>query len=91
MATSYQTYYDRYKELKETYKIAYSARGLSNDEFAAHDIVVEHIGFGYAHSKYRVMLNKPNLSTKDLAIICDKGNLCFGYRVEGNIICVHTD
>ncbi len=56
-----------------------------------YDVVVEYIGSGYAHMKYRVLRNKPNLSMKELAIICDEGNLCFGYRVENGIIRVYTD
>lgn len=101
-----QTYYDRYKELQEKYKIARSTYGMIPVEvqadrekaaealkqsLAQYDIVVECIGTGYAHKKYRVVKNGPDISTKDLAIICDSGNLCFGYRTEGSIICVYTD
>ena len=86
------TYYDRYNELKEQYKIARSARGMTSEEFNKYDVVIECIGTGYANKKYRVLHNGPGLSTQDLAIICDCGNLCFGYRTEGaNIIRVYTD
>lgn len=85
------TYFDRYKELQQQYKIAHSARDLTSAQFNEYDVVVERCGSGYAHTKYRVLSNKAGLSTKDLAIICDKGNLCFGYRTEGQIICVYTD
>lgn len=88
---AYEVHYDRYNELKSTYKIAYTARNMTTEQFNAYDVVVERCGTGYAHSKYRVLRNEPGLSTKDLAIICDKGNLCFGYRVESQIICVYTD
>ena len=56
-----------------------------------YDVVIEPAGHGYAHTKYRVLKNKPRLSSLDLAVICDSGNLCFGYRTEGSIICVYTD
>lgn len=56
-----------------------------------YDVVVERCGSVYAGAKYKVLQNKPNLSTKDLAIICDSGNLCFGYRVESGYIIVYTD
>lgn len=56
-----------------------------------YDVVVDYIGSGYAHQKYRVLKNAPGLSTLDLAVICDSGNLCFGYRTEGSIICVYID
>ena len=62
-----------------------------NKALEAYDIAIEHIGQGYAHAEYRVVKNEPGLSTEDLAIICDNGNLCFGYRTEGPIIYVYID
>ena len=56
-----------------------------------YDVVIERVGSGYAHTKYRVLKNAPGLTTLDLAVICDSGNLCFGYRSDGPIICVYTD
>ena len=104
----YETNYDRYKELCNTYKIAHGTYGLVPMEarknmtlleqqeaeekaMLEYDIVIKHEGSGYAHTKYRVLRNTPGLSTKDLAIICDKGNLCFGYSMRNGLICVHTD
>lgn len=86
-----QTHYDRYKELKEQYKIKRGTYGLTPEAMNEYDVVVASVGIGYAHKKYRVVKNTPGLSTEDLAIICDEGNLCFGYRTEGSIICVYTD
>ena len=103
---AYTTYFERYNELKEKYKICRGTFGLvppelRNDPVKAKeakqknmdkfDVVIEPTGFGYAHSKYRVLKNAPGLPTQDLAIICDEGNLCFGYRTEGSVICIHTD
>ena len=88
---SYEVNYARYKELCDTYKILRSTYGKSSEELEEADIIVEGAGVGYAHTKYRVVKNKPRLSYKDLAIICDSGNLCFGYRTEGSIICVYID
>ena len=53
--------------------------------------VVEWVGSGYGHKKYRVVSNHNELSTLELALICDSGNLCFGYRTEGELIVIHTD
>lgn len=83
-----QTYYDRYNELQSKYKICHYLNGQSTDDF---DIIISYVGAGYAHKKYKVIKNGPNLSAKDIAIICDRGNLCFGYRVEGSTIIVYTD
>lgn len=89
----YETYYDRYNELKEKYKVKFinSHDYLHKPDCSDCDVAIQWIGNGYAHAKYRILKNEPNLSTKDLAILCDSGNLCFGYRVEGGLICIHTD
>lgn len=86
-----RTYYDRYKELQEQYKIKCGSYGLTDADKEKYDVIVDCIGTGYAHKRYRVVKNGPGISTEDLAIICDSGNLCFGYRTEGSIICVYTD
>lgn len=52
---------------------------------------VELVGSGYGHTKYKVVSNPHNLSTLELALICDEGNLCFGYRIQGDLIVIHTD
>lgn len=105
---SYETYYDRYKELCEKYKIRHGTYGLVPEEELKNmpllekpqaiskaaeefDVVVEYSHSSYACMKYRVIRNAPNLGSKDLAIICDKGNLCFGYRMEGSMVVVYTD
>lgn len=77
--------YGRYHELLGLYKISW------NPEDKDADIIIQCIGTGYAHKKYRVLKNRPGLDSKDLAILCDGGNLCFGFRVEAGIICVYTD
>lgn len=54
-----------------------------------------HINFcgesGYACKYYEIIGNVNNLSDHDCAIIADGGNLCFGYRMEGQRIVVYTD
>lgn len=49
------------------------------------------VGTGYAHKIYEVVSNPENLSQSELALICDEGNLCFGYRIEAGQIVIHTD
>jgi len=51
----------------------------------------ECIGHGYANKKYKILSNPHNFSTLQLALICDSGNLCFGYRTEGSNIVIYTD
>ena len=52
---------------------------------------VECVAVGYGHNTYKVIENPENLSVLELALICDKGNLCFGYRAEGDLIVIYTD
>lgn len=56
-----------------------------------YDIIVKHVRSGYAHSLYEVLKNKPNLTKTELALICDNGNLCFGYDIREGLIAIHTD
>lgn len=43
-----------------------------------YDIIIGRLP-GYNHSEYNIIKNKPNLTLLQLALICDEGNLCFGY------------
>lgn len=84
-------------------KRVYSSWAFSDNELDKRDInyeiyneikdkaEVECIRTGYAHKVYRVVSNPENLSNDELALIADSGNLCFGYRMEGENIVIHTD
>lgn len=61
---------------------------INPDDF---DVVIEPLGCGYATSKYHVVKNAPSLSLDELALICDDGNLCFGYRGSESRIVIYTD
>lgn len=52
---------------------------------------VQCVGRGYGHNKYVVVENPEDLSLDELALICDEGNLCFGYRTSCGEIIIHTD
>ena len=52
---------------------------------------IEHVGVSYGSSIYVVISNPCQLSDDELALIADEGNLCFGYRSEGNRIIIYTD
>jgi len=52
---------------------------------------VEYVKAGYATQYYKVVDNPERLSTDELALICDSGNLCFGYRTENGMIVIYTD
>ena len=86
-----------YKELKEKYRIAKSPRKYNPDtkqmedvNFDDYDIVLEGSP-GYGHCLYTLHKNNTNLSNDELALICDDGNLCFGYMMQCGKIRVSTD
>lgn len=79
---------DIYKELKEKYKITCTNNIDNCEEF---DIIYSYGTPGYAHTKYHILRNRPNLKKQELALIIDYGNLCFGFRGDGNEIIIHED
>ena len=80
--------YETYKELIGKYKFKIGRPSEINmDDY---DVVVSY-SVGYAHARYTVLKNAPNLTSREIALLCDDGNLCYGYRVEGSTICVYTD
>ncbi|KAA9291754.1 hypothetical protein [Streptococcus anginosus] len=81
------------KELKEKYSIKakWDYDKMTSEEQDNVDVVYDPVGGGYAHSLYEVIKNKPGLSTLELALICDNGNLCFGYSKRSGNIAIYTD
>jgi hypothetical protein len=79
-----------YTELKEKGIVVYREENATEELKKEKSVVLDY-KHGYAHTVYRVLSNPHKLSTLELALICDGGNLCFGYRMEGNKIVIHTD
>lgn len=86
------------KELNEKYRI--NTNGLVFNEQRRKfeeidpedfDVIIKSAGSGYGCKHYDIIKNAPNLSNDELALICDGGNLCFGYRGGGSRITIHTD
>lgn len=75
-----------YKELCEKYKI--SRYKVENPD--DYDIVLDRTP-GYNHSTYSVIKNNTELSQLELALICDDGNLCFGYTMQGSQFYIFED
>lgn len=46
---------------------------------------------GYARNTYTTYSNPNKLSLDELALICDSGNLCFGYSGNSKAIVIYTD
>lgn len=58
--------------------------------FADYHIVIGRKA-GYGHALYKIRKNRPYLSNDELALLCDQGNLCFGYEMQGDMIKVFED
>ncbi|AFU88707.1 TPA: hypothetical protein U1B47_001260 [Streptococcus suis] len=81
------------KELKDKYAIMekWAYDKMSEQDQATVDVVYGSAGGGYGHSLYEIYKNVPNLTTKELALVCDDGNLCFGHSTQGNKIKIYVD
>lgn len=77
------------KDLKHLAKRVTSSKP-SKEELAEY-VCYKCIGAGYGTDKYLILSNPKNLTQDQLALICDEGNLCFGYRMEDGILSVYTD
>ena len=67
--------YQIYKEICGRYKISTSSYKCNLDDY---DLVIDRTA-GYNHAEYHIVKNNTNLSQDELALVCDRGNLCFGY------------
>ena len=45
----------------------------------------------YAHGEYRIYKCPDEVTLDELALICDGGNLCFGYRGDKKFLSVSVD
>ena len=69
----------------------YASNHNYNDEDLNKYIVFSDLGFGYANHRYRVHSNPYNLSDDEIALVLDRGNLCFGYRRNGDVFTIYID
>lgn len=83
-----------YNELKEKYKILKNSdidhKKPTDEELEQNDIVYSRKAC-YGHGEYRIYKCPDNLRTDELALICDNGNLCFGYSGNKNCLSVFED
>lgn len=77
-----------YNKLKKKYKIYKHDSKINlvdgvDVNFDDYDVIIGRKAC-YSHGEYKVFKNTPKLSIDELALLCDGGNLCFGYRYQGN-------
>lgn len=86
--------YKIYKQLCEKYKIKRIwRRSISDKQFQEildnNDFVYE-ITAEYGHNTVTIY-KSPDLETNVQALICDEGNLCFGYGMRNGKMAIYTD
>lgn len=76
----YEQLHSKYKVYRNDLKINLTdGEDLNFDDY---DVIIGRKPC-YHHGEYKVYKNKPNLTKDELALLCDTGNLCFGYRTMG--------
>lgn len=75
-----------YNELCEKYKISH----YPVDNIDDYDIVLRRT-HGYNHSTYEIIKNTTDLTQDEIALVCDNGNLCFGYTMQGSQFYIFED
>lgn len=87
-----------YDELTKHYKVSRSSKIYNAKTKCMEDINMDDYDLivsgssGYAHTTYRIVKNNTSLTFDEIALVCDRGNLCFGYSIgsDGSIV-VDTD
>ncbi len=77
-------------ELKNKAKLIQHNEEVTEEDFEKY-MCYEYVGSGFHHVKYRILSNPHNFTLDEQALICDDGNLRFGYRLEKGLIIINTD
>lgn len=91
-----RTYFDEYEKIKDKAVVIndYIWKIMDpedREKTLSEKTVIIRGGTGPAYKVFWIEGNVNRLSELECAIIADEGNLCFGYRMEGNKIVVYTD
>lgn len=80
-----------YVELCKKYKISFSLPE-TEEEAEQYDIIVHFCRSWYASCEYEIVKRPEGVTDDEIALICDRGNLCFGYcRSAANRCQIYTD
>lgn len=73
-----------HKELREKYKVYRNDANINPDvDLNDYDVVIGRKA-KYNSANYRILKNGPGLTTDELLLLCDGGNLCFGGKVNSS-------
>ena len=78
-----------YNELYPMFKYAKN-NDCSNEDLSKY-VVFSDLGYGYANHSYRIHSNPYNLADDEIALVLGSGNLCFGYRRNGDVFTIYID
>lgn len=82
----------RYEEIKSKWNIL--CRGYAGireaEDLTIYDLIIVRKP-EYHHSICKVIENKTDLTQDEIALVCDGGNLCFGYRMQGEDFYIFED
>lgn len=79
-----------YKELMQKWRISYGTDKWNPDTMQREPINIDDYDLvytrtaGHLHSEYHILKNETDMTDDELALIFDRGNLCFGYKKERN-------
>lgn len=76
-----------YQELQPLFKSVSNYNKEDSNKY----VLYSDLGFGYANHSYRIHSNPYNLSDDEIALVLDGGNLCFGYRRNGDVFTIYID
>lgn len=87
-----------YEELKERWRICFGKERYNHEtgkmepiNFEEFDLVYTRKA-GHGHGEYTILKNETGLSSDEIALILDGGNLCFGYtRNRENFFYIFED
>ena len=78
----------RYKELQRKHSVSNNL--LEPEDKDRFDVITRYCGMCGGYERHRVIYNKPNLDNEDLALICAKGDLNYGFKVAEPYIHIGT-
>lgn len=85
--TNAETYESICNKWRISKRYNFDLRKINEDDF---DLIIRRTA-GYFHSTYRIIKNETDLSRDEIALVCDDGNLCFGYTMKGKDYYVFED
>lgn len=81
---------ETYKEICEKWRILvrdYSVNEIDESNF---DLIIKRKP-EYLHSVCKIIKNNTDLTLDEIALVCDSGNLCFGYKMQGDDFYIFED